>query len=133
VNEKNSAELIATFPEMFHDLDPRSPMALFSFECEDGWFGLLKDCFEKLREISKEKNFPITCFQVKEKYGTLRIYLNGYECCSDEAIEKAVAKSEVTCELCSEVAELRKRGSWYLTRCEECWRKDCERYPQDIK
>lgn len=133
MNEKNSVELIATFPEMFHDLDPRSPMAMFHFECGDGWFGLLKDCFEEIKEISTKKNFPVKCFQIKEKFGTLRFYTNGYDCCIGDIIEKAEQRSASTCEECGEPGVIRDQNKWYSTQCDKCWYEYCARYSNEDK
>lgn len=133
MNEQNTKELVDIFPELFEDLDPRTPPAPFTFDCGDGWFSLLKELLKELKEVSIKKNFPIKCFKAKETFGTLRFYTDGYECCVGDAIDKAVLRSSKTCEKCGEPAELRKRRSWYTTQCKKCWRVDCERYPKDIK
>lgn len=58
--------------------------------------------------------------QVKEKFATLRFYMTGYLDEFDELINKAEAKSKITCELCGEPGVLRSSGYWLSTRCEKC-------------
>lgn len=133
MNEKNSRELIECYPEMFSDLNPKCPMAMFYFECGDGWFDLLKDCILDIKKICQEKGLNPKTFQIKEKYGSLRFYVDGADCCIFETIEKASDLSAITCEACGSNAEKRMRGRWVSTQCDKCWQLDCERYPQDIK
>lgn len=61
--------------------------------------------------------------QIKEKFGTLRIYLNGvpeeiYREVQD-LINEAEYKSAKVCELCGEPAKLKTSG-WHITICEKC-------------
>ena len=49
----------------------------FGCECGDGWFEGLKDMTHKislLNKAGKEDNIEIICNQLKEKFGTLRVY-----------------------------------------------------------
>lgn len=57
--------------------------------------------------------------QVKEKYATLRLYMNMYSDEIDEIIHEAERKSAITCECCGEPGELRDNG-WYHTLCDDC-------------
>lgn len=58
--------------------------------------------------------------QVKEKYGTLRFYLDAYTPESEAIIEQAEKRSAETCEVCGNFGELRAVRGWYTTRCDEC-------------
>jgi hypothetical protein len=57
--------------------------------------------------------------QVKEKFGSLRIY-----CHTDEAsfdlIEELEKESLVTCEFCGEAGTTKVYGGWYKTLCPKC-------------
>ena len=67
------------------------------------------------REDTEDMPYPVV-YQVKEKFGTLRFYMDGY----DEAISAyedfAEAMSARTCEECGCPGELRTQG-WYRTLC----------------
>lgn len=62
--------------------------------------------------------------QIKEKFGTFRIYLNYYSDEIDRLVEEAEELSEVTCETCGRPGEMRKRGTWLLVRCDEHWEEE---------
>ena len=62
---------------------------------------------------------------VKEKFGLLRIYM-GDGLRTDEiaeVIEKAVKKSEITCERCGGEGKMNEQG-WLSVKCEECRRTE---------
>jgi hypothetical protein len=100
--------------------EPFLPMA-FGFDCGDGWFEILKECFENIEKSLSE--FPdgknVRVHQVKEKYGTLRIYMSHYYDKIEEFIDEAEKKSEVTCELCGSSGKL-EGEYWLTTRCSDC-------------
>jgi len=61
--------------------------------------------------------------QVKEKYGTLRLYWEGNDmaAATEQAVEDAVALAEArsacTCEVCGRAGVLYARGDWLATAC----------------
>jgi hypothetical protein len=98
----------------------------FNFECGDGWFELLKDASVRIEALLKQSLIEgasiddlTRAVQVKEKFGTLRFYVDS---ATDEVhaiISEAENLSEVTCEQCG--ARGRMRGKrWYYTACNEC-------------
>ena len=93
----------------------------FGFECGDGWFDILKECFGNI-EKSLE-NFPdgnnVRVHQVKEKYGTLRVYMSHYYDEIEKFIAEAERKSEVTCEACGNPGKL-IGNAWQSVRCNNC-------------
>jgi hypothetical protein len=132
MSPEKSQQLINIFPELFSDLHPMEPFAMFGFECDDGWFDLLKDLISNIKEkyndpayehefnIADEK-IVLKVDQIKEKYGTLRFYVN---CCNGEIgrlIKQAEEISETTCEECGKEGSMREKGLWYSVRCDECW------------
>ena len=95
----------------------------FGIECGPGWFKLLDNLFFNIqKEIDRGKidGFKIT--QVKEKYGTLRVYSNFGNKKIDKLIEIAEAKSSITCELCGKKGSLRTIG-WLTTLCGKCYKE----------
>jgi hypothetical protein len=133
MDKKKSLELIEVYPEFFQDIHPQEPFALFGFECGEGWFNLLKECLEEIKEICQKKKISPKVAQIKEKFGTLRFYVNFYECCLKEPISKAEEASKVTCELCGDPASLKDHCGWYSVKCDKCWQKHCERFDENIK
>jgi len=117
--------LIETYPKVFPSKDIRgNPMKsclAWGFECGDGWFGLIERCIKALHELPD----PPKLAQVKEKFGTLRVYIDGG---SDEAygiIQKAEAESEITCEECGKEGKLYSTG-WWSVKCDDCRKRQEE-------
>jgi hypothetical protein len=88
-----------------------------SFECHNGWYALIDQLSKKLEALIYEDGdcFPI---QVKEKFGTLRFYMNSETEEMSDLIDKAEAKSAETCEICGAKGTLRSHFRWLFTRCE---------------
>lgn len=91
------------FPKLYKDCDTDDPFTLFGFECGDGWFRLilwlsryLQDYIDQQNEWAKK--YPdryqpvkqIKVVQVKEKFATLRFYVNG----GNERTESIIAFAE---------------------------------------
>lgn len=107
----------------FTDREPIKSCGIF--ECDNGWFPLIKDLIEDLIALGWDKK---TC-QVKEKFGGLRFYINEG---SDEIfnrITKAERDSYEICERCGEKGEIRTDIGWYLTLCDKHYkeRKDAKK------
>jgi len=105
------------FPKLFRGKDKPLTESLMGFGimCGNGWYGILYDLFRNLSELDED----IELLEVKEKFGTLRVYIiNG----SDKAydlIEEAESKSRFVCEVCGKEGKLRSDG-WLFTLCDEC-------------
>jgi hypothetical protein len=114
------------YPNAFITDNAPYSFRMFGFECGAGWKNLLEPVFKQIHENNVEKllksqngeTFFTQIRQVKEKYGTLRFYV---DCGSDELyslISEAEDKSAETCEQCGGPAKLRGHG-WYYTACED--------------
>jgi hypothetical protein len=119
MNRQNNEYLIAEYPNLYQgcSLSPEQSNMAFGFECDDGWFDIIKDLSAKLEPMG------VVASQVKEKYGTLRFYVT---MATDEAfdlIDAAEEKSATTCELCGLPGELTGKG-WVKTLCEACEKVD---------
>ncbi len=114
--------------------DIRETLMPFGFECGDGWYDLIDELCEKIYEYYEEhpdagiitygvndySKFEVV--QVKEKYAGLRFYINfGSEYIHD-LITEYENKSYTICENCGKIGKERKRGGWYFTRCDDCWK-----------
>ncbi len=94
----------------------------FGFECLDGWYDILRTLSAQIYPLLKkehEDEYQPKCSQVKEKYGSLRYYMNF---CTDEMqdlIDAAEAASEKTCEVCGEPGTIDYKQKWLSCRCDK--------------
>jgi len=106
---------IAMIMEEQREIGSYFPIA-FGFECGDGWFELLDNLMDKIKEVDTDRSVSI--HQVKEKFGGLRFYIEGGNDEVDELISEAEEKSFKTCEVCGKPGKTNKSG-WIKTACEE--------------
>ena len=140
MNTKLEKKLAEEFPFMRRD-----PAALkqkyitdlygaFGIECGDGWYGLIREMCAEITQVYVDLGIEC-CFnpiQIKEKYGTLRVYF-GAE--NDEAHDKILQitfkydkKSETVCEKCGEPGKMREVNSWFSVKCDKCYTDLLSRY-----
>ena len=120
--------LCEEFPNLYRNRN-RSMMETcmcWGFDCDDGWYNLIYNLSAQLEAeimMMPEEHRPTFCAaQVKEKYGTLRFYMEGCTDTMGKFIREAENKSEETCEVCGAPGELHPGGWWY-TSCKEHERK----------
>ena len=112
--------LVKRFPKMLEDYrgNPTQTCMAWGFECGNGWFKLIEEVCEKLKDI---EGFKFA--QIKEKFGMLTIYYSGpseHEDYISKVIDEAENKSVKTCEACGEPGKLASRGGWLSTECKTC-------------
>lgn len=130
MNEKLTKALFEDFPKLYSDKDksPSETLICFGFECSDGWEPLIRECSEKLEAINNTTTESkwIRASQVKEKFATLRFYIDTCEsermdwATIRDIISKAEDKSEITCEECSKSGRIRTSKRWMVTLCDVC-------------
>jgi len=96
------------------------------FECDSGWYQLIKDLIVDLIELGWNKE---VC-QVKEKFGGLRFYINEGSDEMHARISKAEDLSYQTCEVTGKPGLLRTDIGWWTTLCEEEYIKRLEKRKQ---
>ena len=87
----------------------------YGIECDDGWFLLLEEMCQAIDVINKDLEEPVTAAQIKEKFGTLRVYTDGLEPRIGEIIALAEHKSCQTCEVSGKPGALHRRGGCVKT------------------
>lgn len=97
-----------------------------------GWVPILNELHAQLVEL--DPNYVLV--QVKEKFGTLRVYTEVDPVVRDparELVAAAEAQSGTICEDCGDPAELRKDRRWVLTLCEVCdvWHEEGRPLPNE--
>ena len=91
----------------------------FGFETGRGWHPLIRELINKLQDIA-DSGYDFQITQVKEKWGTLCVYVDhGPEEVFD-LIQEYVQKSTKICEVCGRPGSLYDVNCWYMTRCDIC-------------
>src|SRR3546814_10010027 len=98
----------------------------FGRACGDGWRAILRDLTTAIAQIvggpDREPGLRVT--QVKEKYGTLRVYVSGLPALHSDAVEAAILAAEIrsgeVCEVCGAEGLLRESsGGWWHAACDD--------------
>lgn len=129
--------------------DMKDTAMCWGFEISDGWFHIIdKACGDIQSHINSERkqrasalrakrsgkeispwslkyleNSPcsqVVAVQVKEKFGTLRFYVNGGDEFTSGVIAMAESMTEITCETCGSPEGKLIGGGWLHTQCESC-------------
>jgi len=120
-------KIVKRYPYMFqHEVTGSwdMPFALFGFECGKGWYDIIANLCEQIdKSLTEEEKKTFRVDQIKEKYGTLRFYINGGSDKIFDYIDEAEKMSEITCESCGKEGKLYERFGWWRVRCEKCREK----------
>jgi len=126
MNPENSRRLQSDFPLLYRSqrLDPLrqdqpTVLALWGFECGDGWMDLVYRLSQTISKHIESTGLNIVATQVKEKFGTLRFYIDGGDKEVFGLIAAAEQESATICELCGAPGTLVVKG-WCSTLCESC-------------
>jgi hypothetical protein len=103
---------------MYRDLTPEE----WASQVGPGWRELVVTACRAAQERGA------TILQVKEKFGTLRIYHMAPGGIAVPEIDQAERDSRYLCERCGQPGKLRENHGWLSTRCEQCWtEEECAR------
>lgn len=108
--------LINKYPRLYRGVDKPIKISLmpFGFECGDGWYRII----DKASRIISKVDPDAEMVQVKEKFGGLRMYLDGNNRALDIA-NIAESMSYTVCENCGKPGSVRQ-GRWVQTLCDGC-------------
>lgn len=81
-----------------------------------GWIPILDRLAEDLVKLGWDRDLS----QVKEKFGTLRFYINATSEAMEARIDQAEDESAITCEECGAPGKL-QGTHWFVTLCQGCW------------
>jgi len=112
-------KLVNDFPSLYKKSNEDGSIMSFGFECKDGWYDLIYVLSLKISTESKRAEIDVSAAQVKEKFGTLRFYVDG----GNERIHQLITEAEIAsshiCESCGLEGKL--RGKWWVTTlCDSC-------------
>jgi hypothetical protein len=117
-------DILREHPLIYRELKSRLPTGE-RFECHAGWKLLLSDVSAALEQLARkqqrEDETPLAIVQVKEKFGTLRVYFayrktDG----ADALVTAAYERSRRTCEFCGDAGEFRGRRGHMRVQCAQC-------------
>ena len=117
-------QLIDHFPRLFRGAQP----AVWS-HVPAGWKDLVGTLFTGIDALLNDDEAKcLRVEQIKEKFGTLRLYLsfdrvdpagiNPNPTALSALVDAAEVASEVTCYVCGAPGEMRKLGGWATVRCD---------------
>jgi hypothetical protein len=111
--------IVQRHPQLFRDERGRTPGYP---QVGPGWAELIGLAAERIASASRNATVPIRIFEVKEKYGTLRLHTGRIDDPTvadavEEAIALAEARSACTCEECGGKGRLYERGDVLATLC----------------
>jgi hypothetical protein len=121
------AQLVARFPALFSQETNGRVSAPGFPSVGDGWRELVETAISRIAiAVAAVPGGSLKIGQIKEKFGTLRLYLDKREglpeatCAAiDEAICLAEARSACTCETCGAEGRLYDKGGYMFTACDE--------------
>jgi hypothetical protein len=121
-------KLTEEFPNLFRGRSKSPQESLMAYACEhsDGWFHIIRSMCNAIESHLNSMKDPLDYefVQIKEKFGTLRVYDNAHDDFISGVIRMAENMSAVTCEVTGLPGRLRRKGSWYRTLCDEQAEKD---------
>lgn len=132
MNKIHTKYLLTKFPKLYRQyyMDKTQTCMCWGFDVDDGWFKLIKQLSNDITEISD----TIEAVQVKEKFGGLRFYYDGF-LTTDTDIDKirkvvhdAEHKSYSICEKCGKKGKLREDLVWVKTLCDVHYKKVLDKY-----
>lgn len=137
MSPEKTSKLYKDFPSLYRDRFLPDSVSRMSdgFCCGDGWFDIIYRMSDELdvafvAEMIDDASFEYpSVFQIKEKFGTLRVHLEGkYTNKATDIISKYERLSSETCETCGSTTEVRSRGirGYVVTWCEVCYKKQLE-------
>ena len=112
------------------DNEPKTSYELFGVECGNGWKPLIDRYFKWIEEYNNDKSEEnkIETLQIKEKFGSLRIYPSSYTDELHNLIEKLEEESSNICEECGKhIEEPIIKNHWIYPLCEDCFNSMEER------
>lgn len=128
------------YPSLFRQKDlPMTQTAMcWGVETDDGWFGIIDEMCAKITEYENLKRAElgddhenVEFFQIKEKFGILRVYTNYSDPVVNNIIEETREKSATVCAACgADKAKTKVLRGWYYTFCDPCREDYIERMKQ---
>ena len=115
-------KLYKKYPKIFvqRKLDMSKTSMCFGLQCGDGWYDLIDKVCGYLQFQIDNNGMPQFSFNtVKEKFGSLRLYTDGWNSELDNVISFAEYLSQFICEECGQPGKIGGQ-ILILCRCDKC-------------
>jgi hypothetical protein len=123
MSPEHEDSLVSKYPSLFAKVfqhPDKNTLMFFGCECGDGWFSIIDNACGLISGYTKQREKDFSWFQIKEKFGSLRMYpAGGYDGYIAGVIAMAESMSRITCEQCGQRGESRGKG-WITTLCDSC-------------
>lgn len=118
MNIKLQNKLFKKYPKLFRQrkLSMQETCMCWGIDCGDGWYWLIDNLCNYISKVDE----AVEATQVKEKYGTLRFYIDGGSDKIEAAISFAEFLSGKICETCGSTDAKLRGKSWLSTKCDKC-------------
>jgi len=121
-------KLIKKYPLLFADINksPQETCICWGVSTGNGWYDIIDEYCKAVypvAEQTKDDEYKFKFMQVKEKYGTIRLYttFTDNDGIVDTAESKAYNDSQITCEHCgTKEGVWQDNMGWIHTACQEC-------------
>lgn len=112
--------MVGCYPVLFEYLinDSYEPVSDFGIETNKGWQCIIEDLLEKLSKYP-----DVRICQIKEKFGGLRVYVDGGNEEVFSLIDEAETKTYNICEVTGKPGKLRTDIGWHRVLCDEEYEK----------
>ena len=121
MSPENDAALCASYPRLYRDRHSPESCMIYGFACGNGWYSIIDKMSAALEQLTVAQGEEHACaVQVKEKFGTLRVYLRGATAEMYAILDLAVAESAHTCERCGSPGWLRM-DDYRQVLCDGCY------------
>lgn len=116
MNNELTNKLWDEYPEIF----PKNERGYaVGFSCLDGWYDHINALCATVMLFCKDHGDAVPrASQVKEKYGSLRFYVESASIELFDIIERFETESQYICETCGERGKIRRIGGWYSCLCD---------------
>jgi len=120
-------KLVEKYPKIFQMVEstPQESCMAWGICTGDGWYWIIDKLCESLQYNTDNNKHPqIVAAQVKEKFGTLRFYVNSATESQYEVIHFVESLTYDICEECGTTKDVsQNKGGWISTRCNSCREK----------
>jgi len=118
MNKVHTDKLLKDFPKLYSGYyeGMQHTCMCWGFSCGDGWYDLIYKLSTDL--VAIDPNLKAT--QVKEKFGGLRFYTEGYDRNVQIVISRAEEESYKTCEECGSTEDVTQTKGYIISLCPKC-------------
>jgi hypothetical protein len=125
----SAMEILNRYPGVFGPgpWPVRKTMLGWGFTCGEGWYPLLDRLCADIDRIRDEEGLKLEITQVKQKFGSLRVYVRGGTDRIHARLRQAEYEAQSTCEGCGGPSPgIRDRGGYLTNLCDHCRKDDLQ-------